>query len=204
VAKLYAYWITVNYREAYDIFACNGILFNHESSRRGETFVTRKITRAAARIGLGLQDKLYLGNLNAKRDWGHSKDAVRAMWLMLQQPEPDDYVIATGKQHSVREFCELAFKEVGIDLEWQGKGIDEKGIDKKTGKIVVEVDPRYFRPAEVESLLGDSTKAKKKLGWQPKISFQELVKEMVKSDLAEAKKDTHLKNGGFEIKNHFE
>ena len=204
VAKLYAYWITVNYREAYDIFACNGILFNHESSRRGETFVTRKITRAAARIGLGLQDKLYLGNLNAKRDWGYSKDAVRAMWLMLQQPEPDDYVIATGKQHSVREFCELAFKEVGIDLEWQGKGIDEKGIDKKTGKIVVEVDPRYFRPAEVESLLGDSTKAKKKLGWQPKISFQELVKEMVKSDLAEAKKDTHLKNGGFEIKNHFE
>jgi GDPmannose 4,6-dehydratase len=195
VAKLYAYWITVNYREAYKIFACNGILFNHESPRRGETFVTRKITRAVARISLGLQEKLYLGNLNAKRDWGHSKDAVRAMWLMLQQPEPDDYVIATGQQHSVREFCELAFKEVGINLEWQGEGLDEKGIDKKTGKVVVEVDPRYFRPAEVESLCGDATKAKEKLGWQPKISFEELVKEM---------KEVHLQNGGFKIKNYFE
>lgn len=188
VAKLYAYWITVNFREAYNIFACNGILFNHESPRRGETFVTRKITRAAARISLGLQEKLYLGNLDAKRDWGHSKDAVRAMWLMLQQPGPDDYVIATGQQHSVREFCELAFKEVGIDLEWQGKGLDERGIDKKTGKVIIEIDPRYFRPSEVESLLGDSAKAKEKLGWEPKINFEELVKEMVKSDLEEAKK----------------
>lgn len=204
VAKLYAYWITVNYREAYSIFACNGILFNHESSKRGETFVTRKITRAASRISLNLQDKLYLGNLNAKRDWGHSKDAVEAMWLMLQQPEPDDYVIATGKQHSVREFCELAFKKVGIDLEWQGEGLNEKGIDKKTGKVIVEVDSRYFRPAEVESLLGDSTKAREKLGWKPKISFEELIKEMVQYDLKEAKKELHLKNGGFDVKNNFE
>ena len=204
VAKLYAYWITVNYREAYNIFACNGVLFNHESPKRGETFVTRKITRAVARISLGLQDKLYLGNLNAKRDWGHSKDSVEAMWLMLQQPEPDDYVIASGEQHSVREFCEIAFKEVGINLKWQGQGKDEKGIDKKTGKVIIEVDPRYFRPAEVESLLGDPTKAKEKLGWQIKISFKELVKEMVQYDLEEAKKDVHLKNGGFKIKNSFE
>ena len=204
VAKLYAYWITVNYREAYNIFACNGILMNHESPRRGETFVTRKITMAATRISLGLQDKLYLGNLNAKRDWGHSKDSVEAMWLMLQQPEPDDYVIATGKQHSVREFCQLAFKELGIDLEWQGEGLNEKGIDKKTGKVIVGVDPRYFRPTEIESLLGDSRKAREKLGWRPKTSFQELIKEMVQSDLEEAKKELHLKNGGFRIKNNFE
>jgi len=204
VAKLYAYWITVNYREAYNMFACNGILFNHESPKRGETFVTKKITQAATRIKLGLQDKLYLGNLNAKRDWGHSKDSVEAMWLMLQQPEPDDYVIATGKQHSVREFCELVFKELGIELEWQGQGIDEKGIDKKTNKVIIEVDSKYFRPAEVESLLGDSTKAREKLGWKPKISFEELVKEMVESDLEEAKKELHLKNGGYEIKNNFE
>jgi len=204
VAKLYAYWITVNYREAYNMFACNGILMNHESKKRGETFVTRKITMAATRIKLGLQDKLYLGNLNAKRDWGHSKDSVEAMWLMLQQPEPDDYVIATGEQHSVREFCELAFKELKINLEWQGQGLEEKGIDKKTNKVIIEVDPRYFRPAEVESLLGDSTKAREKLGWSPKISFEELVKEMVQSDLEEAKKELHLKNGGFEIKNNFE
>ncbi len=203
-AKLYAYWITVIYRQAYNIFACNGILFNHESPRRGETFVTRKITQAVAKISLGLQSKLYLGNLNAERDWGHSKDSVEAMWLILQQPEPDDYIIATGKQHSVREFCEIAFREVGINLKWQGKGINEKGIDKKTGKVLVEVDPRYFRPAEVESLLGDPTKAKKKLGWQPKADFLGLVKEMVKSDLEEAKKDMHLKNGGFKIKNRFE
>jgi len=200
VAKLYAYWITVNYREAYNIFACNGILFNHESPRRGETFVTKKITRAVARIKLGLQDKLYLGNLNAKRDWGHSKDSVEAIWLILQQSEPDDYVIATGKQHSVREFCELAFKEVEIDLEWQGEGLGEKGIDKKTSEVIVEVDSRYFRPAEVESLLGDSTKAKEKLGWRPKTSFEELIKEMVQSDLEEAERDVHLKNGGFEIR----
>ena len=203
VAKLYAYWITVNYREAYNIFACNGILFNHESEKRGETFVTRKITMAATRIKLGLQDKLYLGNLNAKRDWGHSKDSVEAMWLMLQQPEPDDYVIATGEQHSVREFCEIAFKELGIELEWQGQGIDEKGIDKKTNKVIIEVDSRYFRPAEVESLLGDSTKAREKLRWKPKISFEELVKEMVQSDLKEAEKELHLKNGGFESKKQF-
>ncbi|MDI6883494.1 MAG: GDP-mannose 4,6-dehydratase [Patescibacteria group bacterium] len=200
VAKLYAYWITVNYREAYNIFACNGIIFNHESNRRGETFVTRKITRAAARIKLGLQDKLYLGNLNAKRDWGHSKDCVRAMWLMLQQPKPDDYVIATGKEHSVREFCQLAFKELGINLEWQGEGLQEKGIDKKTGKVLVEIDRRYFRPTEVESLCGDSTKARQKLGWVPEITFEELVKEMVQYDLGEAKRDFHLQNGGFEIR----
>jgi len=200
VAKLYAYWITVNYREAYNMFTCNGILFNHESPRRGETFVTRKITIAAGRIKLGLQEKLYLGNLNAKRDWGHSKDSVEAMWLMLQQPKPDDYVIATGEQHSVREFCELSFRELGIDLEWQGQGLEEKGIDKKTDRIIIEVDPRYFRPAEVESLLGDSTKAREKLGWKPRISFEELVKEMIQSDLEESKRDVHLVNGGFKIR----
>jgi len=199
-AKLYAYWITVNYREAYHFFACNGVLFNHESPRRGETFVTRKITRAVARIAIGLQDKLYLGNLNAKRDWSHSKDAVRAMWLILQQSEPGDYIISSGEQHSVREFCELAFKEVGIDLEWQGKELDEKGIDKKTGRVLVEVDPKYFRPAEVESLLGDSSKSREKLGWKPEISFEELIKEMVQSDLEEAKKEAYLKNGGFKVK----
>ena len=204
VAKLYAYWITVNYREAYNIFACNGILFNHESPRRGETFVTRKVTMAATRIKLGLQDKLYLGNLNAKRDWGHSKDSVEAMWLMLQQAEPGDYIIATGEQHSVREFCELAFKELGIELEWQGQEVDEKGVDKKTGKTIIEVDPKYFRPTEVESLLGDSSKAREKLGWKPKINFNELVKEMVDSDLKEAERELHLKNGGFKIKNNFE
>ena len=200
VAKLYSHWITTNYREAYNIFACNGICFNHESQRRGETFVTRKITRAAARISLGIEKKLYLGNLGAKRDWGHAKDYIEAMWLMLQQKRPDDYVIATGKQHSVKEFCTLAFKEVGINLKWEGKGIEEKGINKKTGKIIVEIDPKYFRPAEVESLLGDPTKAKEKLGWQPKISFEELIKEMVHSDLEEAKKDVHLKNGGFKVR----
>jgi GDPmannose 4,6-dehydratase len=200
VAKLYAYWITVNYRDAYGIFACNGILFNHESPRRGETFITRKITRAATRIKLGLQVKLYLGNLNSKRDWGHSKDAVRAMWLMLQQPNPDDYVIATGEQHSVREFCEIAFKKVGIDLGWQGEGLNEKGIDKETKKVLVKVDHRYFRPAEVESLLGDSTKAKKSLGWESKTSFEELIEEMINFDLQEAKKELHLKNGGFKTR----
>jgi len=204
VAKLYAYWITVNYREAYNIFACNGILFNHESPRRGETFVTRKITRAASRISLGLQDKLYLGNLNAKRDWGHSRDSVEAMWLILQQSKADDFVIATGEQHSVREFCQIAFKEIGIDLEWQGEGLNENGVDKKTGKTIIEIDPKYFRPAEVESLLGDPTKAREKLGWKLKILFKELVKEMVQSDLEEAKREVHLKNGGFKTKNNFE
>ncbi len=204
VAKLYAYWITVNYREAYNIFACNGILFNHESPRRGETFVTRKITRAAARISLGLQEKLYLGNLNAKRDWGHSKDSTEAMWLMLQQEEPDDYVIATGKQHSVREFCEIAFNKIGIELEWAGVGINEKGLCRKTKMVLVEVDPRYFRPSEVESLLGDPSKAKKQLNWSPKITFEEMVEEMVEHDLEEAKKDVHLQKGGFKIANNCE
>lgn len=185
VAKVFAYYSTVNHRESYDMFAVNGILFNHESPRRGETFVTRKITQAVARIKLGLQDKLYLGNLDALRDWGHAKDYVEAMYLMLQQPKPEDYVIATGEQHSVREFCELAFKEVGIDLVWKGKGVKEKGVDKKTGKILIEIDPKYFRPTEVNSLLGDPSKARKILKWKPKISFMELVRDMIKSDMAE-------------------
>ena len=190
VAKLYSYWITVNYRESYDIFACNGILFNHESPRRGETFVTRKITRAAAAIHLGMQDKLYLGNLDAKRDWGHAKDYVEGMWRILQQDKPQDYVLSMNETHTVREFVELAFAELGYELEWQGEGVDEKGIDKNTGRVLVEVDPRYFRPAEVELLWGDSTKARTELGWEPKYSFMDLVKEMVQSDLEE------LKNGG--------
>lgn len=190
VAKLYSYWITVNYRESYDIFACNGILFNHESPRRGETFVTRKITRAAAAIHLGMQDKLYLGNLDAKRDWGHAKDYVEGMWRILQQDKPQDYVLAMNETHTVREFVELAFAELGYEIEWQGSGVDEKGIDKNTGKVLVEVDPRYFRPAEVELLWGDSTKARTELGWEPKYSFMDLVKEMVQSDLEE------MKNGG--------
>ena len=190
VAKLYSYWITVNYRESYDIFACNGILFNHESPRRGETFVTRKITRAAAAIHLGMQDKLYLGNLDAKRDWGHAKDYVEGMWRILQQDKPQDYVLAMNETHTVREFVELAFAELGYELEWQGTGVDEKGIDKKSGRVLVEVDPRYFRPAEVELLWGDSTKARTELGWEPKYSFMDLVKEMVQSDLEE------MKNGG--------
>ena len=190
VAKLYSYWITVNYRESYDIFACNGILFNHESPRRGETFVTRKITRAAAAIHLGMQDKLYLGNLDAKRDWGHAKDYVEGMWRILQQDKPQDYVLSMNETHTVREFVELAFAELGYELEWQGTGVDEKGIDKNTGRVLVEVDPRYFRPAEVELLWGDSTKARTELGWEPKYSFMDLVKEMVQSDLEE------MKNGG--------
>lgn len=203
-AKLYAHFITINYREAYGIFAVSGILFNHESPRRGETFVTKKITRAAARIKLGLQEKLFLGNLNAKRDWGHAKDYVKAMYLMLQQPAPKDYVIATGTQYSVREFCEAVFKELDITIIWQGKGIDEKGIDKKTGKTIIEIDPRYFRPAEVESLLGDPTKAKNELGWGAEISFAELVKEMVATDLEEAQMDVHMEKGGFITKKHHE
>lgn len=184
VAKMYAYWITVNYREAYNLFACNGILFNHESPRRGETFVTRKITRAVAAIVQGKQDKLYLGNLNAKRDWGFAGDYVEAMWLMLQQDEPDDYVIATGETHTVREFAELAFKYAGVDIIWDGEGVNEKGVNKKTGKTLVEVDPKYFRPTEVDMLLGDPSKAKQKLKWQPKVRFEELVKMMVEADLA--------------------
>ena len=190
VAKLYGFWITKNYREAYDIFACNGILFNHESPRRGETFVTRKITLAVARIKLGKQKKLYLGNLNAKRDWGHAKDYVECMWLILQNDVPDDFVIATGEMHTVREFCELAFKEVGINLCWEGEGIDEKGIDSKTGNVLIEVDPQYFRPTEVDQLLGNPSKAMEKLGWNPtQTPFETLVKEMVQEDLKLVKKE---------------
>ena len=188
VAKLYSYWITVNYREAYGIHASNGVLFNHESPVRGETFVTRKITMAAARIKLGLQDKLFLGNMNAKRDWGYAKDYVEAMWLMLQQDEPEEFVIATGETHSVREFCDEAFREVGIQLEWQGSGIDEKGIDRDTGRVIIEVDARYFRPTEVELLIGDASKAREKLGWKPRVTFYELVRMMAKADFEAAQK----------------
>jgi len=196
VAKLYAYWITVNYREAYGMYACNGILFNHESPVRGETFVTRKITRALARIKLGLQDCLYIGNLGSKRDWGHAKDYVEMQWLMLQQKEPDDFVIATGEQHSVREFIEAAASEVGIRIAWKGSGKDEKGLDA-SGRTIVAVDPRYFRPTEVDSLLGDASKAREKLGWVPKIRFAELVKEMMREDLKAAERDELVKKHGF-------
>ena len=198
-AKLYGYWITVNYREAYGIYACNGILFNHESPLRGETFVTRKITRAVARIKLGLQEKLYLGNLSAKRDWGFAKDYVEAMWLMLQQTEAEDFVVATGETHEVREFVQLAFQEVGIEIQWQGEGINEKGINKADGKVLVEVDSRYFRPTEVELLLGDPTKAKEKLGWEPKTTLQELCSMMVSEDLKSAKKDLLCEKNGYEV-----
>ncbi len=188
-AKLYAFWIMKNYRESYGMYCVNGILFNHESERRGENFVTRKITIAAANIAGGLQDKLYLGNLNARRDWGYARDYVECMWLIMQQPEPDDYVIATGEYHTVREFCTLAFHYVGIELEWQGEGIDEKGIDKSSGRVLVEVDPKYFRPAEVEQLLGDPTKARTKLGWNPqKKTFDKLVRLKVEHDVKEVKK----------------
>ena len=183
VAKLYAYWITINYRESYGVFACNGILFNHESPRRGETFVTRKITRAVAKIKIGKQEILHLGNLDAKRDWGYAKDYVESMWLMLQQETPDDYVIATGETYSVRQFVELAFDAVGINIKWQGTGIDEKGIDSDTNRVLVSIDPIYFRPSEVNLLQGDSTKARKKLGWKPKVSIKELVHMMVEYDL---------------------
>ncbi|WP_300493044.1 GDP-mannose 4,6-dehydratase [uncultured Methylophaga sp.] len=196
VAKLYGYWITVNYREAYGIYACNGILFNHESPIRGETFVTRKITRALARIKLGLQDCLYLGNLDALRDWGHAKDYVEMQWLMLQQEKPEDFVIATGVQYSVRDFVNTAAKELDITIRWEGKGVDEKGYDAE-GKCIVQVDPRYFRPTEVETLLGDPTKAKEKLGWTPKISFEELVAEMVLEDYKSAERDELVKKHGF-------
>jgi GDPmannose 4,6-dehydratase len=204
VAKLYAYWIVVNYREAYKIFACNGILFNHESPLRGETFVTRKITRGVARIKLGLQDKLYLGNLDAKRDWGHAADYVEVMWLMLQHDTPDDYVIATGETRTVREFVDRAFSEAGITIRWQGAGVDEKGMDASTGKVLVEVDPRYFRPTEVDLLIGNPAKAKQKLGWQPKIAFGEMVKQMVHSDLEEAKRDELCKREGYRVLNFHE
>lgn len=196
VAKLYGYWITVNYREAYGIYACNGILFNHESPIRGETFVTRKITRALARIKLGLQDCLYLGNLDALRDWGHAKDYVEMQWLMLQQEQPEDFVIATGVQYSVRDFVNTAAKELDITIRWEGKGIDETGYDAE-GKCIVQVDPRYFRPTEVETLLGDPTKAKEKLGWTPKISFEDLVAEMVREDYKSAERDELVKKHGF-------
>ena len=196
VAKLYAYWISVNYREAYGMYACNGILFNHESPRRGETFVTRKITRALARIKLGLQDCLYLGNLNAKRDWGHAKDYVEMQWLMLQQDKPEDFVIATGMQYSVRDFVNIAAAELGIHVSWKGEGVDEKGYDEN-GKCIVAVDPRYFRPAEVETLLGDPTKAHAKLGWKPRISFAQLVTEMVREDLTSAERDSLVQEHGY-------
>ena len=209
VAKLYSYWIVVNYREAYGIYACNGILFNHESPRRGETFVTRKITRALARIALGLQQNLHLGNLNAKRDWGHARDYVEMQWLMLQQEQPEDYVIATGEQHSVRLFTEHAARELGIILKWEGEGIAEVGVvdqvdsgkvgdTVKPGQVIVRIDPRYFRPTEVDSLLGNPTKAKERLGWSPKTSFSALVSEMVQADLEEAKRDVLCNDQGFQ------
>jgi GDPmannose 4,6-dehydratase len=203
VAKLYAYWITVNYREAYGIYACNGILFNHESPTRGETFVTRKITRALSRIKLQLQDCLYLGNLDAKRDWGHAKDYVVMQWLMLQQENPEDFVIATGVQFSVRDFINAAAKELGMKITWLGDGVEEKGYDEQ-GKCVVVVDPRYFRPTEVETLLGDATKAREKLGWTPKISFNELVEEMVREDLKSAERDELIKRHGYKSMDHHE
>jgi GDPmannose 4,6-dehydratase len=216
VAKLYAYWITVNYREAYGFYACNGILFNHESPTRGETFVTRKITRAASRIALGLQSKLHLGNLNALRDWGHARDYVQAQWLILQQDNADDYVIASGEQHSVREFVAAAFDEVGIELRFEGAGHEEKGVvarvrddgqDKPAcvpGDEVVCVDPRYFRPTEVDSLLGDASKARRELGWEPRIGFAELVTEMVREDLELARRDRHSRDHGFKTFDHHE
>jgi GDPmannose 4,6-dehydratase len=207
VAKLYAYWITVNYREAYGMYACNGILFNHESPVRGETFVTRKITRALARIFLGLQDCLYLGNLNAKRDWGHARDFVEAQWLVLQQAKPDDFVIATGQQHSVRDFVDTAGRELGLELKWSGKGLKETAvvakipkslsIGVKKGQTIVRVDPRYFRPAEVETLLGDASKARRKLGWKPRITFNQLVAEMMREDLKSAERDALVKRHGY-------
>ncbi|MCK9283720.1 MAG: GDP-mannose 4,6-dehydratase [Rhodocyclaceae bacterium] len=203
VAKLYAYWITVNYREAYGIYACNGILFNHESPIRGETFVTRKITRALARIKLGLQDCLYLGNLNARRDWGHAKDYVEMQWLMLQQEKAEDFVIATGVQYSVRDFIIAAAREIGIQISWQGDGVDEKGYDIH-GKCIVAVDPRYFRPTEVETLLGNPNKAKEKLGWTPKITFDDLVAEMVREDLKSAERDELIKRHGYKSMDYHE
>lgn len=188
-AKLYAYWITVNYREAYKLHASNGILFNHEGPTRGETFVTRKITRAAAAIELGFQDKLFLGNLGARRDWGHARDFVEGMWLIVQQPEPDDYILATGEEHSVREFVEKAFACLGRTIEWHGTGVDEKGIDSRDGRVLIEVDGRYFRPTEVDTLLGDPSKARQKLGWRHKVSFDELVREMVEADLQQLRRE---------------
>ena len=203
VAKLYAYWITVNYREAYGMYACNGILFNHESPLRGETFVTRKITRALARIRLGLQNCLYLGNLDAKRDWGHARDYVEMQWLMLQQDKPEDFVIATGMQYSVRDFVNAAADELGIRIRWEGKGVNEKGYDE-SGKCIVSVDPRYFRPTEVETLLGDPSKAKAKLGWVPKVRFEELVAEMIREDLRTAERDELIRKHGYNVYDYHE
>ncbi len=203
VAKLYAYWITVNYREAYGMFACNGILFNHESPLRGENFVTRKITRALARIKLGLQERLYLGNLDARRDWGHAKDYVEVQWLMLQQERPDDFVVATGVQYSVRDFVGAACEEISMSVQWQGEGLAEKGMDAD-GRCIVAVDPRYFRPTEVDSLLGDSTKARTQLGWQPKIGFRELVREMAREDLIAAERDELVRRHGYPTKDYHE
>lgn len=204
VAKLYAYWIVVNYRESYGMYACNGILFNHESPIRGETFVTRKVTRAAARIKLGLQDKLYMGNIDSKRDWGFAGDYVELMWLMLQQDKPDDYVMATGVTTTVRDFISMAFAEAGIRLTWEGSGVNEKAIDADAGEVRVEIDPRYFRPAEVDLLIGDPSKAMKMLGWKPKVQLPELVKMMVENDIRLAEKELHLKNGGYKVKNYYE
>ena len=198
VAKLYGYWITINYREAYNLYACNGILFNHESPVRGETFVTRKITRAAARISMGTQERVYLGNLDAKRDWGHASDFVEGMWRMLQQDEPEDFVLATGVTTTIREFTERAFAEVGITLGWSGSGVDETGRDVKSGNILVSIDPAYFRPTEVDLLIGDASKAREKLGWQPTCDLQQMIEEMIKVDLEEARKDQHLQSGGFQ------
>lgn len=204
VAKLYAYWITVNYREAYGIYACNGILFNHEGPRRGETFVTRKITRALARIKLGMQARLYLGNLDARRDWGHARDYVEMQWLMLQQDRPEDFVIATGQQYSVREFVSIAARTIDLQLRWEGKGVEEKGYDADTGACLVAVDPRYFRPTEVETLLGDPTKAREMLGWVPRIGFDELVSEMMREDMKEAERDALCIDQGFPVSQRHE
>ena len=204
VAKLYAYWITINYREAYGIYACNGILFNHESPIRGETFVTRKITRALARLKTGLSGILHIGNLDAQRDWGHARDYVEMQWLMLQQDKPEDYVIATGEHYSVREFIEIAARQLDLSIRWEGEGVDEKGINEETGQIMVAVDPRYFRPTEVQDLLGDAGKARKNLGWKPRITFKELVAEMVEADMKEAQKDSLCQLEGFQTFNHFD
>lgn len=204
VAKLYAYWITKNYREAYDLYACNGILFNHESPLRGETFVTRKITRAVARIKLGLQKNLFMGNIDSQRDWGHARDYVEGMWRILQQDEPEDFVLATGKTNSVRYFIERAFAEVDIEIEWKGKAEDEKGIDKKTGNVLVEIDPKYYRPTEVDLLMGNPAKAKAKLGWEPTYTVEQLIAEMVKADMDLFKRDKYLLDGGHKIMNYNE
>jgi len=203
-AKLYAYWIVVNYREAYGMYACNGILFNHESPIRGETFVTRKITRAAARIKHGLQDRLYMGNIDAKRDWGYAGDYVELMWLMLQQSEPDDYIMATGVTTTIRDFITMAFREVDIQVIWEGEGVNEKGKCAKTGKVLIEIDPRYFRPSEVDLLIGDASKAMEKLGWKPKVQLPELIKMMITHDLKIAEQDKYLEHGGYIIKNYYE